>query len=89
MKTINDSLAFIHQNPDVAKQVARQEFVALDGSVVDAAVQRMIDSKVYPGNAVISPEAFTTAIDIQKFVGNITQDMLYSQIVDGQFAAKP
>lgn len=89
VKTIGESLAFIHQHPDVAKQVARQEFAALDGSVVDAAVQRMIDSNVYPADAVISPKAFTTAIDIQKFVGNIKQDMPYAQIVDGQFAAKP
>lgn len=89
VKSINESLTFIHQHPDVAKQIARQEFAGLDGSVVDAAVQRMIDSNVYPSNAVISPEAFATAIDIQKFVGNITQDMPYTQIVDGQFATRP
>ncbi|BFO30279.1 MULTISPECIES: ABC transporter substrate-binding protein [Klebsiella] len=89
VKSINESLAFIHQHPDVAKQVAREEFAGLDGSVVDAAVQRMIDSNVYPSSAAISQEAFTTAINIQKFVGNITQDMPYTQIVDGQFVARP
>ncbi|MBJ7221763.1 MULTISPECIES: ABC transporter substrate-binding protein [unclassified Brenneria] len=89
VKSINESLAFIRQHPDEAKKVARLEFSSLDAKVVDAAVQRMIDSNVYPADAVISPLAFTTAIDIQKFVGNITQDMPYEQIVDGQFASKP
>ncbi|MEA9389197.1 ABC transporter substrate-binding protein [Acerihabitans sp. TG2] len=86
--SINESLAFIRLHPDIAKQVARKEFGSLDGKLVDAAVQRMIDSNVYPANTRISPEALATAINIQKFVGNITGDMPYEKVVDPQFAAQ-
>ncbi|MGG1600511.1 ABC transporter substrate-binding protein [Paenibacillus naphthalenovorans] len=85
VKSMDESLKFIHQNPEIAKKVARAEFPELDGEVVDNAVQRMIDSNVYPPNANITEEAFKVAIDMQKFVGNIKTDMKYEDIVDASF----
>lgn len=85
VKSMDEALTFVHQNPEVAKEVARAEFPELDSAVVDAAVQRMIDSNVYPQSSVINEEAFRNAIDTQKFVGNIKGDMIYEDIVDPNF----
>lgn len=85
---INASLELIHADADTAKAVARMEFGDLQGDVVDAAVQRMIDNNVYPENVVITEEAFTNAIEMQQFVGNIQGDMFYDDIVDASFSTQ-
>lgn len=85
---INDSLALIHSDADTAKAVARLEFGDLQGDVVDAAVQRMIDNSVYPESVMITEEAFTNAIEMQQFVGNIQGEMYYDDIVDASFASE-
>lgn len=86
VESINDSLTLIHADADTAKAVARLEFGDLPGDVVDAAVQRMIDNNVYPENVMITEGAFTNAIEMQQFVGNIKGEMFYDDIVDSSFA---
>lgn len=88
VEAINDSLALIHADADTAKAVARLEFGDLQGDVVDAAVQRMIDNNVYPENVMITEEAFTNAIEMQQFVGNIKGEMYYDDIVDASFSSE-
>ncbi|WP_218015036.1 ABC transporter substrate-binding protein [Cobetia sp. 5-25-4-2] len=88
VNAINDSLALIHTDSDVAKAVAREEFGDLSGEVVDAAVQRMIENNVYPKDVMITKEAFTNAIEMQQFVGNIKSEMYYDDIVDDSFSIK-
>ncbi|GAB7386631.1 ABC transporter substrate-binding protein [Bacillaceae bacterium] len=85
VRSIEESLDYIHRNPDEAKAVARKEFPNLDGETVDAAVQRMIDSNVYPQKANINETAFQNAMEIQKFVGNIQKDVNYDDIIDPSF----
>ncbi|MCH4809815.1 ABC transporter substrate-binding protein [Vreelandella neptunia] len=85
---INDSLELIHSDADIAKAVARLEFGDLQGEVVDAAVQRMIENSVYPESVMITEDAFTNAIEMQQFVGNIKGDMFYEDIVDASFASE-
>ncbi|MBX6391970.1 MAG: ABC transporter substrate-binding protein [Burkholderiales bacterium] len=86
VNAIRDSLALIHAQPEVAKAVARKEFDSLDPAVVNAAVQRMIDSNVYPPTVMITEKAFENAISMQQFVGNIKGEMRYADLVDPSFA---
>jgi NitT/TauT family transport system substrate-binding protein len=88
VKSMNKSLVLMHKDPEIAKKVAREEFPQLDGAVVDDAVQRMIDSNVYPETVKITEAAFKNAIDMQKFVGNIKKDMKYEDIVSTDFVPK-
>ena len=85
---ISESLDTMHANPEIAKAVARKEFASLDAVVVDAAVQRMLENNVYPVRVKITEDAFQTAIDMQKYVGNIKTDMKYEDIVMSDFAEK-
>ena len=88
VKSLSDSLEVIHSNPDIAKEVAIEEFPELEADVVEAAVQRMIDNNVYPQSSTVTEAAFEAAIEMQKFVGNITTDMPYEDVVDPSFAAE-
>ncbi|AXY41659.1 ABC transporter substrate-binding protein [Halomonas sp. JS92-SW72] len=88
VSAINDSLALIHSDAETAKAVARIEFGDLQGDVVNAAVQRMIDNNVYPESVMITEDAFTNAIEMQQFVGNIQGEMYYDDIVDASFASE-
>lgn len=88
VSSIRDSLQIMHADPAVAKAVARKEFSSLDAVVVDAAVQRMLDNNVYPSGVKVTENAFKTAIDMQKYVGNIKTEMKYEDIVTSSFAEK-
>jgi NitT/TauT family transport system substrate-binding protein len=88
VKSINDALKLMHSNPEVAKAVARKEFASLDAKVVNGAVERFLENKVIPVDVTISEKAFTTAIDMQKAVGNIKTEMKYESIVNPNFAKK-
>ncbi|TCN21146.1 ABC transporter substrate-binding protein [Mesobacillus foraminis] len=85
VKSMKESLALMHKDPEVAKAVAKEEFPELDAKVVEQAVQRMIESNVYPQDVDITEEAFKNAIDMQKFVGNIKNNMKYEDIVNTDF----
>jgi len=88
VKAMNESLELMHSNPEIAKEVAKKEFPELEATVVEDAVQRMIESNVYREDVEVTEEAFQTAIDMQKFVGNIENDMKFEDIVDSQFFAQ-
>lgn len=83
--SIEKALDFIHENADETKDIAKQEFPTLEPSVVEGAVQRMIDSEVYPHDGDLTPSAFQNAIDMQKFIGNLKVDVSYEEMVDTSF----
>ncbi len=79
------ALDYIHSDPEGTKEVAKKEFPNLDAAIVENAVQRMIDSKVYPEDGTLTETAFQTAIDMQKFIGNLKTDVKYEDMVDTSF----
>ncbi|RXZ78457.1 ABC transporter substrate-binding protein [Paenibacillaceae bacterium] len=85
VKALEQALDYIHEDPQGTKEIAKKEFPNLDGTVVESAVQRMIDSKVYPEDGHLTKSAFQTAIDMQKFIGNLKEDVAYEDMVDPSF----
>lgn len=83
--SLEAALDYIHEDPAGTKEIAKKEFPNLDGSVVESAVQRMIDSQVYPKDGTLTESAFQTAIDMQKFIGNLEKDVAYGDMVDTSF----
>jgi NitT/TauT family transport system substrate-binding protein len=85
--SLNEAEARIYQSPATARAVAEKEFPSLPKSVVDNAVNRLIDQHIYPANAGISPAAFQNALALQVYVGNLkTGAVTYAQSVDDAFA---
>jgi NitT/TauT family transport system substrate-binding protein len=87
VKSIAQAEALIQQSPASAKAVAVSEFPTLDKSVVESAVQRMIDQKIYAATPDISEQAFRNALDLQEYIGNIKPgSVTYNNAVDDSFA---
>ncbi|WP_141499855.1 ABC transporter substrate-binding protein [Paenibacillus luteus] len=85
VNAIELALDYIHSDAEGTKEVAKKEFPNLDSAIVENAVQRMIDSKVYPQDGTLTPSAFQAAIDMQKFIGNLKVDVKYEDMVDTSF----
>ncbi len=76
-------------SPDTAREVARQEFPTLDPAIVDSAVNRLLDQKIYATSPSISREAFANALDLQVYIGNIKSGQVtYESAVNNSFAEK-
>jgi NitT/TauT family transport system substrate-binding protein len=88
VKAMEESLAYIHANPAEAQAVARKEFPNMSPDVVNKAVKRMIDSNVYLPKGLVTESAYKSAIEVQKFIGNLKTDIPYGDIVDPSFTKK-
>lgn len=86
--SINDALHYIHGDRRGSIAVARAWFPALQPSVLSAAVQRMIDSNVYPESALITPQAMRTAMQRQINAGNLKAMPEYTNVVNPLFATR-
>lgn len=87
VKSIGEAEALIQQSPDTAKAVAESAFPSLDKKVVDNAVQRLIDQKIYAVTPEIPEAAFKNALQLQEDVGNIKPgSVTYAGAVDNTFA---
>jgi len=85
VNALQAALDFIHADPAATKEIAKKEFPNLEAEVVESAVQRMIDSNVYPNDGTLTQSAFQTAIDMQKFIGNLKADVTFEELVDPSF----
>jgi len=86
---IAEAEKLMQTNPQVAYRVAVQEFPSLEKSVVEAAVKRLLDQKIYPANPSISKQAFQAGLDLQISIGNIKAgEVTYESAVNNSFAEK-
>lgn len=89
VSAIADAEKLMQTSPQVAYRVAVAEFPTLEKNVVEAAVKRMLDQKIYPATPSISKAAFQAGLDLQISIGNIkTGEVTYDSAVDNSFAEK-
>ncbi|MDE1182180.1 ABC transporter substrate-binding protein [Paraburkholderia sp.] len=87
VKSIAQAEALIQSSPETAKAIAVTEFPTLDKKVVETAVDRLIDQKIYASTPDISEQAFRNALDLQEYIGNIKPGTVtYESTVDNSFA---
>jgi NitT/TauT family transport system substrate-binding protein len=87
VKSLGEAEAMIQQSPDTAKAVGEAQFPTLAKDIVDNAVQRLIDQKVYATTPAISEAAFNNALQLQVDVGNIKSGTVtYESAVNNTFA---
>ncbi len=86
---LGEAEKLMQTSPDAAYRVAQKEFPTLDAKVVNSAVKRMLDQKIYPATPSISKQAFQNGLDLQVYIGNIKQgEVTYESAVDNSFAEK-
>ena len=89
ISAIADAEKLMRTSPEVAYRVAVQEFPTLEKGVVESAVKRLLDQKIYPTTPSISKQAFQSGLDLQIYIGNIKPDAVtYDGAVDNSFAEK-
>lgn len=89
VNAIGDAERLMQASPQVAYRVAVAEFPAMDKSVVEAAVKRLLDQKIYPAGPGMSKEAFQTSLELQVAIGNIKPgEVSYDSAIDNSFAEK-
>ncbi|BCI66345.1 ABC transporter substrate-binding protein [Acetobacter aceti] len=85
---LQQALQFMQANPQEATDIAKKEFPTIEPAIVEAAVKRMIDEKVYATSVAISHASFSTAMATQVTLGNLKnqpvyQDLVATSIIDG------
>ncbi|MBC7437775.1 MAG: ABC transporter substrate-binding protein [Bdellovibrionales bacterium] len=85
---MESALRSIHSDPAGAVAVAKKEFPTLDPVVIEQAVKRMIDDKVYPLNSDITPAALKVSMDTQIALGNLAAQPVYEKFINTTYIKK-
>ena len=79
------ALRSIRTDPAGAIAIAKKEFPTLDPVVVENAVKRMIEDKVYPPSVEITAPALKVAMDTQIALGNLAAQPVYEKFIVGSY----
>lgn len=82
------ALRSIRSDPAGAIAIAKKEFPTLDPSVVENAVKRMIEDKVYPSSVDITPAALKVSMDTQIALGNLVSQPVYDKFIASTYIKK-
>ncbi|HEY0201818.1 MAG TPA: ABC transporter substrate-binding protein, partial [Burkholderiaceae bacterium] len=78
---LEQSMRFMQTHPVETVVIAKKEFPTVEPQVVEAAVKRMLDEKVYATSVAISPEALRVAMETQIALGNLKSQPVYEQLI--------
>ncbi len=78
---LEQALQFMRSHPEETAAIAKKEFPTIDPVIVEAAVKRMLDEKVYATTVAISPDAFRIAMETQISLGNLKSQPVYDQLI--------
>jgi NitT/TauT family transport system substrate-binding protein len=77
-----------YADPAFAKQVARQEFPDLPGSVVDKAIDAELKYLIPAQSVITKEDQWKNLMDMQVYLGNAKGSIPFDQIIDNSFAQK-
>jgi NitT/TauT family transport system substrate-binding protein len=82
------ALRSIQSDPAAAVAIAKKEFPTLDPAVIELAVKRMIEDKVYPVSSDITPAALKVSMDTQIALGNLASQPVYDKFINTTYIKK-
>ncbi|WP_020206385.1 MULTISPECIES: ABC transporter substrate-binding protein [Cupriavidus] len=85
VKALQQAVVYMQKDVDGTIAIARTEFPSLDPKVIDAAVRRMIEGKIYSTSVDISPKAFENAMATQVELGNLKAMPDYAKVVSRKY----
>lgn len=86
VNALEKSVQFCHTSTDEAIKISKSLFPTIDGSVVEMAVNRMINEKTLPEHVLTSEIAWNNAIGVRKIVGDLKQTSNSNISVENKFA---
>jgi NitT/TauT family transport system substrate-binding protein len=78
---LEQSMRFMQAHPAETVAIAKKEFPSVEPQVIEAAVKRMLDEKVYATSVAISPDALRVAMETQISLGNLKSQPVYDQLI--------
>jgi NitT/TauT family transport system substrate-binding protein len=87
VSALEKSLSAIHQDPAMAKKIAKLEFPDLNEQIISSAVDRLLSEEVLPRHAEMPMAAWQSAIKLRRSIGDLRGEPADS-IVDGSFARR-
>jgi NitT/TauT family transport system substrate-binding protein len=88
VNALQNAEEYAHKNPDKVIEFANRKFPDLDNDIVANAINRIIASKTFPSNVLISDKAWLQAISLRKDVGDINSIEESKSVLDMSFASK-
>jgi NitT/TauT family transport system substrate-binding protein len=85
VKGLQRALIYMQTNVDETIAIAKKEFPSLDPAVVEAAVRRMVQERIYSASVDISREAFENSMSTQVELGNLKRMPAYDTIVSRRY----
>jgi NitT/TauT family transport system substrate-binding protein len=85
---LNQAIQFIQTNPQEAIEIAKKEFPTLEPTVIESAVNRMIEDNVYPKNVDITADALKVAMTTQIAIGNLAEQPVYEKFIERRYISK-
>lgn len=82
---LKKGLAFVRDNPEAAKEIARGEFPTLPAEDLQAMWDRTIENEMWQFDGAIPPESWEKTKSIVTIAGLLTADIPYEQVFDPQF----
>ncbi|MBB5752441.1 ABC transporter substrate-binding protein [Prosthecomicrobium pneumaticum] len=79
------SLAYVRDEPDEAKELARQEFPTLPPDDLSAILASTIANDMWQYDGAIPPEAWDKTQSIVRIAGLLKEDVPYDQVFDPRF----
>ena len=86
VNALQKAQTFAHQNPDRAIAMANKIFPDLDDDIVENAMKRILDSKTFPDNVLISQGAWIKAISLREEVGDLKNIAKSKEILEMSFS---
>jgi NitT/TauT family transport system substrate-binding protein len=77
-----------YEDPEFAKQVAREEFPDLPADVVNAAIEAELEYKIPAESVITKPDQWANLMDMQVYLGNVKGTLTFEEIIDNSFAEK-
>lgn len=88
VNAINKAMTYIHKDFEGAVKVACAEFPEVKEPVVRAALRRLADEGTIPKSVVLPENAWNSAINMRKEIGDLKSAGSYRENVDMSFANK-
>jgi NitT/TauT family transport system substrate-binding protein len=85
VKGLQNALLFIQRDVPGTVAIAKREFPSLEPAVVEAAVKRMVQERIYSTSVDISPQAFEASMATQVDLGNLKAMPAYDKVVTRRY----
>jgi ABC-type nitrate/sulfonate/bicarbonate transport system substrate-binding protein len=73
VNALEQAMRLAHASPDTARKVAYAKFPEVEHSILDQAIQRMLDSETLPTSTALNRDGWHKAVQVRAQVGDLAR----------------